>query len=226
MARRASVTAFLILTTFAPRGHPDLQGVRRHAGRLQGGGWGAAAAHFHRDAPRAAAAHAHLAGRGGGGKEKEDVAILSSGDSAPWRGRDRSPPSSPDGQSGAHSLRGAGDLLHRVTCFVSYLICGPPSPSGGSSAWTGLAVLNRVIGLIIGAIAVQFMFDGSRTPSRALVKKRIHPQSAQSTQRKMLFFKRKPLRALRALRLICSCLFLGCAFAFRDCRDLSACLGI
>jgi multiple antibiotic resistance protein len=47
-----------------------------------------------------------------------------------------------------------------VTCYASYLMLRAAEPIGRLLGVTGLAVLNRVIGLIIGALAVQFMFDG------------------------------------------------------------------
>jgi multiple antibiotic resistance protein len=47
-----------------------------------------------------------------------------------------------------------------VTCFASYLMLRAADRIGQMMGVTGLAVLNRVIGLIIGALAVQFMFDG------------------------------------------------------------------
>ena len=47
-----------------------------------------------------------------------------------------------------------------VTCVVSYLMLRGASGIAKVLGVTGLTVMNRVIGLIIGAIAVQFMFDG------------------------------------------------------------------
>src|SRR5712691_8503777 len=49
-----------------------------------------------------------------------------------------------------------------VTCFASYLMLRAAERIGRLLGVTGLAVLNRVIGLIIGAIAVEFMFDGGK----------------------------------------------------------------
>ena len=47
-----------------------------------------------------------------------------------------------------------------VTCFASYLMLIAADRIQRLMGVTGLNVMNRVIGLIIGAIAVQFMFDG------------------------------------------------------------------
>jgi multiple antibiotic resistance protein len=47
-----------------------------------------------------------------------------------------------------------------VTCVASYAMLRAASRLTRLLGITGLNVMNRVIGLIIGAIAVQFMFDG------------------------------------------------------------------
>ena len=47
-----------------------------------------------------------------------------------------------------------------VTCFVSYLMLRAAGRISRLLGATGLSVMNRVIGLIIGAIAIQFVFDG------------------------------------------------------------------
>ena len=49
-----------------------------------------------------------------------------------------------------------------VTCVASYLMLLAAERIQHWLGVTGLNVMNRVIGLIIGAIAVQFMFDGLR----------------------------------------------------------------
>lgn len=49
-----------------------------------------------------------------------------------------------------------------LTCFASYLMLRAAAPIARFLGVTGLNVMNRVIGLIIGAIAVQFVFDGLR----------------------------------------------------------------
>jgi multiple antibiotic resistance protein len=47
-----------------------------------------------------------------------------------------------------------------VTCFASYLMLRAAGRISRFFGVTGITVMNRVIGLIIGAIAVQFVFDG------------------------------------------------------------------
>lgn len=49
-----------------------------------------------------------------------------------------------------------------LTCAISYAMLLGAERVARVLGVTGLAVMNRVIGLIIGAIAVQFMFDGIR----------------------------------------------------------------
>jgi multiple antibiotic resistance protein len=49
-----------------------------------------------------------------------------------------------------------------VTCLASYYMLIGSERIARVLGVTGLSVMNRVIGLIIGAIAVQFMFDGIR----------------------------------------------------------------
>jgi multiple antibiotic resistance protein len=49
-----------------------------------------------------------------------------------------------------------------VTCVASYLMLVAADRIARFLGVTGLSVMNRVIGLIIGALAVQFMFDGVR----------------------------------------------------------------
>ena len=49
-----------------------------------------------------------------------------------------------------------------ITCAASYLMLLAAERIQRILGVTGLNVMNRVIGLIIGAIAVQFMFDGIR----------------------------------------------------------------
>src|SRR5258708_4974758 len=49
-----------------------------------------------------------------------------------------------------------------VTCAASYAMLVAADRIQRLMGVTGISVMNRVIGLIIGAIAVQFMFDGLR----------------------------------------------------------------
>jgi multiple antibiotic resistance protein len=56
-----------------------------------------------------------------------------------------------------------------VTCYASYLMLRAAGRIAQVLGVTGLSVMNRVIGLVIGAIAVQFMFDGLRETFPRLV---------------------------------------------------------
>src|SRR5690349_10481263 len=47
-----------------------------------------------------------------------------------------------------------------ITCFVSYAMLRAAASIARVFGVTGMNVINRVIGLIIGAVAVQFVFDG------------------------------------------------------------------
>jgi multiple antibiotic resistance protein len=51
-------------------------------------------------------------------------------------------------------------LCIAVTCLASYLMLRAAGRISKLLGVTGLTVMNRVIGLIIGALAVQFIFDG------------------------------------------------------------------
>jgi multiple antibiotic resistance protein len=160
MARRASVTAFLILTTFALAGTLIFKvfGVTLGAFKVAGGvlllltsiEMLRAQPQRTRTSPEEEAE----------GKEKEDVAIFPL--AIPLL-------AGPGAIATVITLMAkAGRILFAVpvilsiavTCFASYLMLRAAEPIGRLLGVTGLAVLNRVIGLIIGAIAVQFMFDG------------------------------------------------------------------
>jgi multiple antibiotic resistance protein len=160
MARRASFTAFLILTTFALAGTLIFKvfGVTLGAFKVAGGvlllltsiEMLRAQPQRTRTSPEEEAE----------GKEKEDVAIFPL--AIPLL-------AGPGSIATVITLMAkAGRILFAVpvifsiavTCFVSYLMLRAAEPIGRLLGVTGLAVLNRVIGLIIGAIAVQFMFDG------------------------------------------------------------------
>lgn len=57
-----------------------------------------------------------------------------------------------------------------ITCFVSYLMLRAGVRISRLLGVTGMTVLNRVIGLVIGALAVQFIFDGCREAFPGLLK--------------------------------------------------------
>ena len=56
-----------------------------------------------------------------------------------------------------------------VTCAASYFMLRAAGRISRLLGVTGLSVMNRIIGLIIGALAVQFMFDGIRETFPRLV---------------------------------------------------------
>jgi multiple antibiotic resistance protein len=57
-----------------------------------------------------------------------------------------------------------------ITCLVSYLMLRAAVRIAKVMGVTGMTVLNRVVGLIIGALAVQFIFDGVSDAFPRLVK--------------------------------------------------------
>jgi len=162
MARRASVTAFLILTTFALAGTLIFKvfGVTLGAFKVAGG---LLLLLTSIEMLRAQQVRTRTTPEEEQeGAEKEDVAIF---------------PLAIPLLAGPGSIATVTTLMAKagrvlfavpvilsiaVTCFASYLMLRAAERIGRLLGVTGLAVLNRVIGLIIGAIAVQFMFDGVR----------------------------------------------------------------
>jgi len=160
MARRASFTAFLILTTFALAGTLIFRvfGVTLGAFKVAGGVLllltSIEMLRAQRQRTRTTPEEEQE------GAEKEDVAIFPL--AIPLL-------AGPGSIATVTTLMAkAGRILFAVpvilsialTCLASYLMLRPADRIGQWLGVTGLAVLNRVIGLIIGALAVQFMFDG------------------------------------------------------------------
>ena len=160
MARRASVAAFFILSTFAVAGTLIFRvfGVTLGAFKVAGGvlllltsiEMLKAQQQRTRMTPEEEQE----------GVEKEDVAIFPL--AIPLL-------AGPGSIATVTALMGkAGRILFAVpvilsiavTCFASYLMLIAAERIQRILGVTGLSVMNRVIGLIIGAIAVQFMFDG------------------------------------------------------------------
>ena len=162
MARRASLTAFVILTVFAVAGTVifRLLGVTLGAFKVAGG---ILLLLTSIDMLRAQQVRTRIIPEEEQeGAEKEDVAIFPL--AIPLL-------AGPGAIATVTTLMAkAGRILFAVpvifsiavTCFASYLMLRAAEPIGRLLGVTGLAVMNRVIGLIIGAIAVQFIFDGLR----------------------------------------------------------------
>jgi len=160
MARRASLTAFSILTVFAVAGTVIFRvlGVTIGAFKVAGG---ILLLLTSIEMLRALPARTRIVPEEQQeGTEKDDVAIFPL--AIPLL-------AGPGAIATVTALMGrAGRILFMipvifaiaVTCLASYLMLRAATPISRFLGVTGLNVMNRVIGLIIGAIAVQFMFDG------------------------------------------------------------------
>jgi multiple antibiotic resistance protein len=70
-----------------------------------------------------------------------------------------------------HLLFGTAVILAiAVTCLASYVMLNGANRIQRFLGTTGLSVMNRIIGLIIGAIAVQFIFDGLKDTFAGLAR--------------------------------------------------------
>ena len=160
MAKRAAITAFAILSSFALAGTLvfKLFGVTLGAFKVAGGilllltSVEMLAAKEQRTRVRKEEERE--------GEEKEDVAIFPL--AIPLL-------AGPGSIATVTTLMAkAGHMLYAipvilsilVTCVASYLMLRAATRISRLLGVTGLTVLNRVIGLIIGALAVQFIFDG------------------------------------------------------------------
>ena len=160
MARRASWTAFLILTTFAITGTLIFKvlGVTLGAFKVAGG---ILLLLTSIEMLRAQQARTRVTPEEEQeGTDKEDVAIFPL--AIPLL-------AGPGSIATVTALMGrAGHLIFMIpvvvaiaiTCFASYLMLRAAGRVARFFGVTGMTVMNRVIGLIIGAIAVQFVFDG------------------------------------------------------------------
>jgi multiple antibiotic resistance protein len=141
MARRASVAAFFVLSTFAVAGTLIFRvfGVTLGAFKVAGGILLLLTSiEMLRAQPQRTRMTPEEAQEGA---DREDVAIFPL--AIPLL-------AGPGSIATVTALMGkAGRILFAVPVILSIAI-------------TGLSVMNRVIGLIIGALAVQFMFDGLR----------------------------------------------------------------
>ena len=162
MARRASIAAFFVLTTFAVAGTLIFKvfGVTLGAFKVAGGVLllltSIEMLRAQQQRTRVTPEEAQE------GLEKEDVAIFPL--AIPLL-------AGPGSIATVTALMGrAGRKLFAVpviasialTCIASYLMLVAADRISRFLGVTGLNVMNRVIGLIIGALAVQFMFDGVR----------------------------------------------------------------
>jgi multiple antibiotic resistance protein len=160
MARRASITAFVILTLFAVAGTVifRLLGVTLGAFKVAGGILLLLTSIEMLTAKQARTRI--IPEEQQEGTDKDDVAIFPL--AIPLL-------AGPGAIATVTALMGrAGRTLFMVpvivsiaiTCVASYAMLRAASRISSLLGVTGLNVMNRVIGLIIGAIAVQFVFDG------------------------------------------------------------------
>jgi multiple antibiotic resistance protein len=162
MARRASIAAFFILSTFAVAGTLIFKvfGISLGAFKVAGGVLllltSIEMLRVQQQRTRVTPEETQE------GAEKEDVAIFPL--AIPLL-------AGPGSIATVTALMGrAGRKLFAVpviasialTCVASYLMLVAADRISTFLGVTGLSVMNRVIGLIIGALAVQFMFDGIR----------------------------------------------------------------
>jgi len=162
MARRASIAAFFVLTTFAVAGTLIFKvfGITLGAFKVAGG---VLLLLTSIEMLRAQPQRTRLTPEEEReGTEKEDVAIF------PLAIPILAGPGSIAtvvtlmGKAGRKLFAVPVVLSIALTCLASYLMLVAAERISRLLGVTGLSVMNRVIGLIIGAIAVQFMFDGLR----------------------------------------------------------------
>jgi multiple antibiotic resistance protein len=162
MARRASIAAFFILTTFAVAGTLIFKvfGVTLGAFKVAGGVLLLLTAIEMLQAQKGRTRVSPEEEQDG--TEKEDVAIFPL--AIPLL-------AGPGSIATVTTLMGkAGKVIFAVpvvlsiaiTCAASYAMLLAAERIQRLMGVTGLSVMNRVIGLIIGAIGVQFIFDGLR----------------------------------------------------------------
>jgi multiple antibiotic resistance protein len=162
MARRATITAFFILTTFAVAGTLIMKALGVTLAAFKDAG-GVLLLITSVEMLTAQQARSRItAEEEAEGAEKEDVAIFPL--AIPLL-------AGPGAIATVLALMGkAPRLLYAVpvvisialTCAASYAMLRAATRVARVLGVTGLNVMNRVIGLIIGAIAVQFIFDGIR----------------------------------------------------------------
>jgi multiple antibiotic resistance protein len=162
MARRASIAAFFVLTTFAVAGTLIFKvfGVTLGAFKVAGGILLLLTAiEMLRAQPQRTRVTPEEEREGA---EKEDVAIFPLAIPLLAGPGSIATVTALMGRAGRKLFAIPVILSIALTCLASYLMLVAADRIAHYLGVTGLNVMNRVIGLIIGALAVQFMFDGVR----------------------------------------------------------------
>jgi len=162
MARRASIAAFFILTTFALAGTLIFKvfGVTLGAFKVAGGVLLLLTAVEMLQAQKGrtrVSPEEELEGT-----EKEDVAIFPLAIPLLAGPGSIATVTTLMGKAGRVAFAVPVILSIAITCAASYAMLLAAERIQRLMGVTGLSVMNRVIGLIIGAIGVQFIFDGLR----------------------------------------------------------------
>ena len=162
MARRASIVAFFVLTLFAVAGTLIFKvfGVTLGAFKVAGGVLLLLTSlEMLRAQPQRTRVTPEEAKEGA---EKEDVAIVPLAIPLLAGPGSIATVTALMGRAGRKAFAVPVILSIALTCLASYLMLVAADRISQFLGVTGLSVMNRVIGLIIGALAVQFMFDGIR----------------------------------------------------------------
>ena len=162
MARRAAIAAFFVLTTFAVAGTLIFKvfGVTLGAFKVAGGILLLLTSiEMLRAQPQRTRVTPEEQREG---TEKEDVAIFPLAIPLLAGPGSIATVTALMGRAGRKLFAVPVILSIAVTCLASYAMLVAADRISHFLGVTGLNVMNRVIGLIIGALAVQFMFDGVR----------------------------------------------------------------
>jgi multiple antibiotic resistance protein len=162
MAKRASIAAFFVLSTFAVAGTVIFKvfGITLGAFKVAGG---VLLLLTSIDLLRAQPQRTRVSPEEEReGAEKEDVAIFPLAIPILAGPGSIATVAALMGRAGRKAFAVPVVLSIALTCLASYLMLVGAERISRLLGVTGLSVMNRVIGLIIGAIAVQFMFDGLR----------------------------------------------------------------
>jgi multiple antibiotic resistance protein len=162
MARRAAIAAFFVLTTFAVAGTLIFKvfGVTLGAFKVAGGILLLLTSiEMLRAQPQRTRVTPEEQREG---TEKEDVAIFPLAIPLLAGPGSIATVTALMGRAGRKLFAVPVILSIAVTCLASYAMLVAADRISQFLGVTGLNVMNRVIGLIIGALAVQFMFDGVR----------------------------------------------------------------